>query len=157
MIDEDSVRHLLVLLHQLRHRRSSLRCRCVWSQARSWKEIKAGRRNGHLYCIEHRCFVGKLLDADLAETEDIMRKIQPQEQRQAAQNSRDYDSLHRCFSFYRLLWGPGPGSYSLLKYPMRSSTALTINGSATVASSKTSANRPPSSGGTNLPQETASV
>src|SRR6266404_6202983 len=46
---------------------------------------------------------------------------------------------------------------SCLKYPMRSSTALTINGSATVASSKTSAKRPPSSGGTNLPQETASV
>src|SRR5882762_8371344 len=44
-----------------------------------------------------------------------------------------------------------------LKYPMRSSTARTISGSATVASSNTSANRPPSSGGTNLPHETASV
>src|SRR6266566_3555564 len=49
----------------------------------------------------------------------------------------------------------GPMGY--LKYPMRSSTARTINGSATVASSKTSANFPPSSGGTNLPQETASM
>jgi hypothetical protein len=49
-------------------------------------------------------------------------------------------------------------SYFLrLKYPIRSSTALTISGSATVASSKTSAKRPPSSGGTNFPQETASV
>src|SRR5260370_3283523 len=47
--------------------------------------------------------------------------------------------------------------FFFLKYPTRSSTALTIKGSATVASSKTSANRPPSSGGTNLPQETASV
>src|SRR5438309_5717121 len=49
-------------------------------------------------------------------------------------------------------------SYFLrLKYPMRSSTALAIKGSATVASSNTSAKRPPSSGGTNFPQETASV
>src|SRR5713101_5527059 len=40
---------------------------------------------------------------------------------------------------------------------MRSSTAPAINGSATVASSNTSAKRPPSSGGTNLPHETASV
>src|SRR5216683_1709786 len=51
----------------------------------------------------------------------------------------------------------GTPGFFLLKYPTRSSTALTIKGSATVASSKTSANRPPSSGGTNLPQETASV
>src|SRR5437588_2955882 len=49
-------------------------------------------------------------------------------------------------------------SYFLrLKYPMRSSTALAIKGNATVASSNTSAKRPPSSGGTNFPQETASV
>src|SRR5229473_7861635 len=47
--------------------------------------------------------------------------------------------------------------FFFLKYPMRSSTARTINGSATVASSNTSANRPPSSGGTNFPHETASV
>src|SRR6266436_8772782 len=47
--------------------------------------------------------------------------------------------------------------FFFLKYPTRSSTARTINGSATVASSKTSANRPPSSGGTNFPHETASV
>ena len=42
-------------------------------------------------------------------------------------------------------------------YPSRSKTAPTINGNATVASSKTSANRPPSSNGTNFPHETASV
>ena len=42
-------------------------------------------------------------------------------------------------------------------YPKRSKTAPTINGNATVASSRTSANRPPSSNGTNFPQDTASV
>jgi hypothetical protein len=43
------------------------------------------------------------------------------------------------------------------RYPSRSKTAPTINGNATVASSSTSANRPPSSSGTNFPHETASV
>src|SRR5207237_7920928 len=47
--------------------------------------------------------------------------------------------------------------FSRLKWPRRSSTAPTIKGSATVASSKTSAKRPPSSSGTNFPHETASV
>jgi hypothetical protein len=45
----------------------------------------------------------------------------------------------------------------LCRYPSRSNTAPTIKGNATVASSKTSANRPPSSSGTNFPHDTASV
>src|SRR6476660_8320526 len=44
-----------------------------------------------------------------------------------------------------------------LKYPIRCKTAPTTKGSATVASSNTSANFPPSSGGTNFPHDTASV
>src|SRR3984957_6403560 len=39
----------------------------------------------------------------------------------------------------------------------RSRTAATINGKPTVASRKTSPNFPPSAGGTNLPQDTASL
>ena len=39
----------------------------------------------------------------------------------------------------------------------RSSTAATISGNPTVASTKTSPNFPPSAGGTNLPHETASL
>src|SRR5579872_5722516 len=39
----------------------------------------------------------------------------------------------------------------------RSSTAATISGRPIVASTKTSPKRPPSAGGTNLPQETASL
>src|SRR5439155_2843794 len=108
-----------------------------------------------------------------------VRHIHPHKQSQATQDSRQHDSLHFRFSFCKLLWNPGTHQYSLevanplnrrsddqrqhlsyflrLKYPMRSSTALAIRGNATVASSNTSAKRPPSSGGTNFPQETASV
>src|SRR2546429_2629271 len=46
---------------------------------------------------------------------------------------------------------------SCLKWPRRCNTAPAISGSATVASSKTSANWPPSSLGTNFPHDTASV
>ena len=40
---------------------------------------------------------------------------------------------------------------------MRSITARTTSGQAMVASAKTSAKRPPSASGTNLPQETPSL
>src|SRR5215472_8854283 len=52
---------------------------------------------------------------------------------------------------------PEVSSQGIGHFLIRSSTAPAINGNPTVASSSTSANRPPSSIGTNLPQETASL
>jgi hypothetical protein len=49
---------------------------------------------------------------------------------------------------------PLPPFFALSK---RSITAATMSGSPTVASTKTSPNFPPSDGGTNLPQEIASL
>src|SRR5206468_11650994 len=55
-------------------------------------------------------------------------------------------------SFESRAWSPAP-----LFASSRSNTAATISGRPTVASTKTSANLPPSSGGTNLPHEIASL
>src|SRR6266478_4657959 len=67
------------------------------------------------------------------------------------------DSLRAASALRAIPYFVAPALRFFPKYPRRSSNAPATKGSATVASSKTSANRPPSSGGTNLPQETASV
>ena len=63
----------------------------------------------------------------------------------------DENRLHPTTDNRQLTTAFQPSAFSL------SSTAPAMSGKPTVASSSTSAKRPPSSGGTNLPHETASL
>src|SRR5207244_8958983 len=75
--------------------------------------------------------------------------------RRLFRKDRPYGSP-RSYLFIRAFFRVFPGEVCTSR-PSLSSTAATISGKPTVASTKTSPKRPPSAGGTNFPQEIASL
>src|ERR1700739_4463083 len=110
MVDQDSVRRLVVFLHVFRHGRISLLAGWLRTQSEARKNVQAGVRNCAAHGAQHNSFVGNLSNAHLAEPEEFVCHKHPDKQSQTTQDTSQQDALHFRFSFYKSLWGPATGA-----------------------------------------------